>query len=209
MPNIKKIVSAPMENNTYLIYDEQGRGVLIDPSFNFKRICARMEELEVTPVAILLTHIHYDHIYSVDKLIEKFDIPYYVNETLAHAVKDPKETLAANHKADTIIKSNNMKLLTDNTEIAFGDDIKFNVYDVSGHSQGDIMFELVGENCIFTGDFIFKGTVGRTDFHHSSPHLMKQSINLIKSFEKNYILYSGHADKTNLDYEKKYNIYFN
>lgn len=84
----------------------------------------------------------------------------------------------------------------------------FKVIKTYGHTNDSITFLFYQEKIMFTGDFVFKDTVGRTDFPTGNYEQMLISINKIKEYNDEIIIYPGHGDKTNLGYEKKNNNYF-
>lgn len=88
------------------------------------------------------------------------------------------------------------------------DDFKFEVIYTPGHKEDLITIYFKEDNCMFTGDFIFKDTVGRCDLPGSNISDMKNSIDKIRKYDKNIIIYPGHGDNTNLGYEIKNNLYF-
>lgn len=83
----------------------------------------------------------------------------------------------------------------------------FNIIKTNGHTNDSVSFYFKNENIMFVGDFIFKETIGRTDLPSGSVNEMKESINKIKKFDKNLIIYPGHGEDTILDYELKNNLY--
>ena len=83
----------------------------------------------------------------------------------------------------------------------------FNIIKTNGHTNDSVSFYFKNENIMFVGDFIFKETIGRTDLPSGSVNEMKESINKIKKFDKNLIIYPGHGEYTTLDYELKNNLY--
>lgn len=84
----------------------------------------------------------------------------------------------------------------------------FEVIKTSGHSNDSISFYFKDYNLMFVGDFIFKGSIGRCDMDTGNIKSMKESIEMIKKYNDNIIIYSGHGDSTTLGQEKKYNMYF-
>ena len=93
------------------------------------------------------------------------------------------------------------------TPIKSPSDFKFDVIYNPGHTSDSISFYFKEDNIMFVGDFIFKDTVGRCDLGGSIVD-MKHSINKLKEYHEDIIIYSGHGDKTTLNYEKENNPYF-
>ena len=85
---------------------------------------------------------------------------------------------------------------------------KFEIIDTKGHTEDSVSFYFKEENTMFTGDFLFKGTIGRTDLESGSMKEMKKSIEIIKQYPNKTIIYPGHGEKTTLDIEIKTNPYF-
>lgn len=85
---------------------------------------------------------------------------------------------------------------------------KFEIIDTKGHTEDSVSFYFKEENTIFTGDFLFKGTIGRTDLDSGNMSEMKKSIEKIKKYQKQTIIYPGHGEKTTLEEEIKINPYF-
>lgn len=81
----------------------------------------------------------------------------------------------------------------------------FEVIDTKGHTSDSVTYYFYNDNVMFTGDFLFKESIGRTDFENSNYSDMIDSINRIKEYDKNIEIYPGHGDKTNLGYEIKNN----
>lgn len=88
------------------------------------------------------------------------------------------------------------------------DNFKFEVIYTPGHKEDLITIYFKEDNCMFTGDFIFRDTIGRCDLPGSNISDMKKSIDKIKQYDRNIIIYPGHGDKTNLGYEIENNLYF-
>lgn len=88
-------------------------------------------------------------------------------------------------------------------------DFKFEVIFNPGHSKDSVSFYFRDEMCLFSGDFIFKGSIGRCDLATGDIIDMKKSIAKIKKYDDDIKIYPGHGDSTTLFYEKKTNPYFN
>lgn len=89
----------------------------------------------------------------------------------------------------------------------FIEDFSFEVINTPGHTKDSKSYYFYNDNCMFTGDFLFKGTIGRTDMEGGSNTAMKSSLNKIKKYDDNIIIYPGHGESSTLLYEKENNIY--
>ena len=139
-----------------------------------------------------------------DKIIEKIGSKEVLGILITHNHFDHIGAV------DALKDKYNIKVY-DNTNLKEGinsiDIFNFEVIYNPGHTSDSISFYFKEDNIMFTGDFIFKNTVGRCDLGGNIPE-MKQSINKIKQYQENIILYPGHGEETNLNYEKENNPYF-
>ncbi len=88
-------------------------------------------------------------------------------------------------------------------------DFKFKIIKTPGHTSDSITFYFYNENTMFVGDFVFKETIGRTDLPTGNDIEMVSSIEKIKQYDKNTVLYPGHGEETTIEHEIEYNYYFN
>ena len=144
------------------------------------------------PKAILNTHGHFDHIWDNKKVKEFYNIAIYCPKDDAFMLQnDPFNQNIPKSKADILVKED---------ESFYFDDLKVTFYHFAGHTPGCSAIEI--KNNLFSGDFIFKGSIGRVDFPYSNPADMKKSLKKILSWEKDCIIYPGHGPKTTLFKEK-------
>ena len=144
------------------------------------------------PVAILNTHGHFDHIWSNQELKDYFKIKLYCpTDDCFMLEKDPFSHNVPESFAD-------IKVEPDTSFNIEGVNVKFHFFP--GHTPGCSAIEI--QNVLFSGDFIFEGSIGRVDFPYSNPNDMKNSINKILSWQNNYIIYPGHGNSTNLNKER-------
>lgn len=178
------------ETNCYIIKSQNG-DFIIDPgqnAFDFVKKNAQH------PKAILNTHGHFDHVWSNAAIKEAFKIPIYIHENDAFMLEDPFKMGHTPSKADFLI--------SDESEIEIAG-VKFRFLFFPGHTPGCCMIELIGENLAFSGDFLFKGTIGRYDFPYSNPILMRQSLEKVAILDKDLRLLPGHGDETSLKTEQR------
>lgn len=176
--------------NCYIIKHEKG-DFIIDPgqgAFEF------IQKNAQKPKAIFNTHGHFDHIWDNKAVQEAFQIPLYIHEKDEFMLADPFETGHAHSKADFLV--------ADEKEFEVAG-VKFKFLFYPGHTPGCCMIELVGENLAFSGDFLFKGTIGRYDFPYSSANLMKQSLEKVTLVKENLRLLPGHGEQTTLATEQR------
>ena len=201
---IKVVPTGPIRANCYIVYDEKSlETAVIDPgSFDYY-VQSAIEGLNVR--YIICTHGHFDHILGVGEMKEKTGA-----EILIH--KDDEECLTqsrANLIGDMYFgKEINLKadrLLKDGDEIKFGN-IVLKVMHTPGHSRGSIVLINEEERVIFTGDTLFAGGTGRTDFYGSNPTDMRKSVLKIMNLDGDYHILPGHDGDSYLSDERKYYI---
>ncbi|WP_297944805.1 MBL fold metallo-hydrolase [uncultured Campylobacter sp.] len=180
--------------NCYILKGEQG-DLVIDPGEgSFDWVMQNTGKI----AAVLNTHGHYDHVYD-DAKLQRAGAKIYIHESDAFMLRaDPFETMPESIEADVLIKGQEQSL-----EIA-GFNVKFSLF--AGHTPGSCMIEVGG--VIFSGDVIFKGSIGRWDFPFSNGEQMKESLHKILQIEGDFTLYPGHGPNTSLAAERQNLKYF-
>lgn len=184
------------KTNCYIL-KENGYALIIDPGFHGQRIMKELQD--VVPVGIVLTHGHADHICAVDTLVETYQIPVYM-----HA-KD-EELLLVKRRMPSGYKERftSPYIAVEEGPLQIGP-FSLDVWEVPGHSAGSVF---VGyKHILFTGDTLFKGTVGKVNTYNGDPVAMKDTLKRIKSFNPSYVVYPGHGSSTTLEYELATNPY--
>ena len=205
MIEIKKFVVNPFQENSYLLYDETGEGVIIDPGFY-----EPYEELElstyisankITPVKLIYTHCHVDHILGNNFVFET----YGLNPEL-HKAGLP--FLQKGHQQGKIYGFDMEPSKGEPSFIAHGDLVEFGnsalkaVY-TPGHVDGSLCFIHDPQKFVITGDVLFKDSIGRTDFPTGDFDLLMKSIHeQLFTLEDHFTVYCGHGPETSIGYEK-------
>jgi glyoxylase-like metal-dependent hydrolase (beta-lactamase superfamily II) len=186
-----KIKSKPMgayQTNCYIL-EVDNKSLIIDPGVDST---SWVLENAKNPVAILNTHGHFDHVWCDKELKEKLNIPIYIHSKDAFMLtNDPFFKGTPKVKADFSIGEEQIDI----------EGIKVRFWHFPGHTPGNSVIEF--ENIWFSGDFLFKGSIGRWDFPYSSPEDMIRSLKKVEKINKNFTLLPGHGDKTTLKAEQK------
>lgn len=205
---IKGFAIGPVSANCYIICDEQTKvGAVIDPGdYNgvlLKEIQnAGIEELKY----ILCTHAHFDHIAGVGRLKEKFpEAKIAVGLEDSAALNDERLSLAAYFGAPfyPCVADEELK----NGDVVTVGNLNFNIISAPGHTPGGVIYYEKEQGILFTGDTLFKGSIGRTDFPGSNSIMIMDTLRKIKTLPDECVVYSGHGEKTTIKHEKKYNMY--
>jgi len=201
-----KVVTIPAgiyAANCYLVYSENTKkAIVIDPGGDVDDIMAKIEELNLDIEYIILTHGHGDHIGGVLELKSFIDVPIAIHKEDEYMLKNGNQNLSSQMVMGTI-ELNADILLEDGDEISFGD-LTAKIIHTPGHTPGGISIKI--GNSIFTGDTLFAGSIGRTDFPGGSYKEIISSIkNRIIIYPDETIIYPGHGPATNVKIEKANN----
>ena len=209
---INHYVVGMVQTNCYIVInDETKECFIIDPGASGKQIAEKLRQDNLIPVAVLLTHGHFDHAASAKTLAKEFDIKIYAHEEEADTLRDPQKNvswmiqLKESYDADVFLKDNQVINLA-------GFEIK--VLHTPGHTEGGCCYYIAEEAVVFTGDTLFAQSVGRTDFPGGSMSQIVRSIqeklmtlNEVGNLETDIMVYPGHNDPTTIETERMENPY--
>ena len=202
---IEKFVTGIISTNCYIVTNEETKEtVIVDPANLSKAMIGYIEEEELVIKAILLTHAHFDHIMGIDKVIDRYgEMPVYVEESdleLLHTPSMNESTVYTNgysYPGGNVIHDGDVLHL-------IGED--FRVIHTPGHTKGSCCYYLKDEGVLFSGDTVFYGSVGRTDFPGGSTAEIVRSLHkLVDSLPEETEVFPGHDASTTIGYEKRYN----
>ena len=191
--------------NCYILKDEEsGEALVVDPGCYNKRLEAMLKNEGITSLRyILLTHGHFDHISGVGDLQNSFGGKVVIHLEDAPCLHNRDESLASKfHFSQNEAKADIM--LDGDEELPFGK-YKIKVLHTPGHTKGSVCY--IVEDIMFSGDTLFKDTVGRTDFPGGSYDEMMDSMKKLAALESDFTVYPGHDVSTTLEREKRYNPY--
>ncbi len=195
---IKKFVLSEMANNCYLL-DCNGKIVLIDTPGNIERVTKFLDENNLKLDYVLITHAHFDHIIGADYL--------YQNGYIDTLYVPPKEiTMFTDNSQDGNLGGKY------GLDITFGGQIKsltelpthfdVEIQYISGHSIESAIFIFNEQKTIFSGDTLFKKSIGRSDFNYGNYEALKEGINKYIMVKDDYKVYPGHGFSTSTLLEK-------
>lgn len=197
----------PIMTNCYFAVDDDNNTAIIDPAANPAKIIKIIEEQGLKPVSVLLTHGHFDHIGGAKGIKEKYpEVKIYIGEKdapmlpaainnrnwAAYITKEDYEGL----KADV--------LLHEGDKVVVGA-MTFKVMETPGHTRGGVCY--ICEDCIFSGDTLFRQECGRTDLEGGSYPEILRSLKRLHDLDGDYNVLPGHEGFSMLSHERKYNPY--
>lgn len=183
--------------NTYLCIKDN-KAVIIDPGMPIGDLDDYVKFNNIEVVGILLTHGHFDHIGGCDYYHDKYQVDIYMNEDDEVCLMDGMYNLAS----DALVTS---KPQFYEETLNLGD-FNFKFISAPGHSMGSTLI-IVDDEIMFSGDVLFKNSIGRTDFRGSDSKLMEETLEMLKQLKTNYHVFPGHGLDTYLFNELKNNVY--
>ena len=199
----KVLPVGPMGANCYIIgCEETKKAAIVDPGGDTPKIIREVEALGLTPEAIVLTHGHIDHIFSVDEVRDKTKAKVYIHEDDAEMLTDSKKNLSFFMGQQVGFRAAD-ETLVDNEELPLGN-LTLKIIHTPGHTPGGICIQV--ENYLITGDTLFAGSVGRSDFPGGSHEVLINSIKeKLLTLPDNLKVYPGHGPSSTLAGEKRSN----
>ncbi len=186
---IHQIVNSVFTSNTFVLMDKRNNAYLVDIG-DFKPIL----QLGIKEIkGVFLTHAHYDHIYGLRELLERFpNCPIYTSEWGVEALASDKLNFSRYHGDPLIIKSENVKVLSERDRIELFDSITLDVFETPGHNRSCLTFK-VG-NSIFSGDAYIPGIKVVTTLPNANKMDAEASKERIAAMAQGFDLYPGHGD---------------
>ena len=200
---VESTADRQFRTNSYLVEDEDTKdAAVIDANLEPQLMIDLVRKRNVRVKAVLLTHTDVDHIGGLSDLLEAFGpVPVAVHETERHVVTEGRP-LRREFGASTPRVENVVNLAEG--EIFRAGSLAFDVLHTPGHSPGGVTLK-IGDN-LFTGDALFAGSIGRSDFSNSNPEELLLGINgKLLSQPDAHVVYSGHGPATTIGRERKAN----
>ena len=207
MTQYTTVVTGPLGENCYILFRE-GKAWIIDPGTDEEEIFAELEARQLIPVCIVQTHGHFDHLGALDAMMQKWpDLPVYMRAQ----EKDWCFTNPMNQYPPFYMLQHQPANLIDAGEGLSLGGISATFIPTPGHTPGGqcilVTEDVEGPLC-FTGDTLFKGSVGRTDLPGGSFYDLNKSVTkLANTLAPETTVLPGHGDASTMEYECKYNPY--
>jgi hydroxyacylglutathione hydrolase len=192
----------PIGTNCYVVRAERGapEAVVVDPGGDAARLRLELAGMAATCAAILITHGHWDHLGGVADLAEGTGAPVHMAEDERMLLEQPEQFTPPGY---TIRRYTPDVLLEGNETLELAG-IDFQTLRVPGHSPAHLAY--YADDCLFSGDVLFAGSVGRTDLPGAAWETLVESIRMLfERFPPETIVYPGHGPATTLGAERDRN----
>ncbi|MGZ5191145.1 MAG: MBL fold metallo-hydrolase [Flavisolibacter sp.] len=202
MLTVQPFTFNPVQENTYVVYNEKGQCCIIDPGCYFAKEEQQLKDFvaqnELNPVYLLNTHCHLDHIFGNRFIHKTFGLVLHLNKLekpvleYGPASGDLWQMPFDNYDAE-------LKFIDEGDEIKMDDDI-LHVLFTPGHSPGHLSFYSKENKFVISGDVLFEGSVGRTDLPGASFEILEESIRTkLYTLPEDTIVHPGHGGSTTIE----------
>ena len=192
------------DTNSYLVVSDSSNCVLIDAPDDADYIIEQINLLGLTLKKIFLTHGHFDHVGAVADLVEETGCEVYIHKNDLPKLMDGDGGLSRFFGAGSIKKVSSAVPFTEDDVLTL-DELEFDVLHTPGHTSGSCCF-IIGCN-MFSGDTLFRLSVGRTDLPDGDHDVLMDSLRKINDLAGDLKIFPGHMKTTTLDYERNCNPY--
>ncbi|WP_096270582.1 MBL fold metallo-hydrolase [Paucisalibacillus globulus] len=201
--NIKSFSLGALGTNCYILYKED-KAIIVDPGAEGEKVKSWLSSNNLQPIAILLTHAHFDHIGAVEYLRKSYGIKVYMHEA-------EKSWLGSSRLNGSLLFTGE-EIITREPDILvepgplYIEDFELDVIHTPGHSPGSISFLTVSEKMLISGDVLFQRGIGRTDLPGGDYKIIQDTIrNKLYQLPDETIVYPGHGPVTTIGEEKLLN----
>lgn len=199
----KCILGSVYTNCYFLKNNETGELLIVDPADAPGKIAQKVSDMGAKPVGILLTHGHFDHIMAVEEVRAQYGIPVYACRLEEQMLKEPSMNMSGYYGTGCSIKPD---VFLDDLQVFEAAGFSIQMLHTPGHTPGSCCYYLEEEGVLFSGDTLFYGSVGRTDFPGGSTAKIVRSLHkLVDTLPEETEVYPGHDASTTIGYEKRYN----
>jgi len=202
MINYKVLRLGQLETNCYLVWERSKDCLIIDPADESTEITEEIRMRGLIPKGIVATHGHFDHVLAALDLKLIYQIPFYCSSRDKFLLDRVGET--AEYFLKRKIKMPKLKIDKDLERlgaIKIGEE-KLEIIKTPGHTPGSICLYDKAAKILFSGDTIFKGSVGRTDFAYGSEEKLEKSLKMIGGLEEETVILPGHGKETTIGEER-------
>jgi len=203
---IETFVIGMVSTNCYLVINEETKEtVVIDLGGSPDYFINHIKNEGLTVRAVLLTHGHFDHILGLPDFLKEFDVPVYAHQDELPLLADASLNLSASYTKGYTFTD---VIAIQDEEVLQLAGMQFKAIHTAGHTNGGVCYYVEEEQVLFSGDTLFRASVGRSDFPTGDEAKLRCSVKeKLLTLPENVQVYSGHMEMTSIAYEKKHNPY--
>lgn len=209
--------AGPWRTNCWILSAGAGSEcIIVDPGMDaIGRIRDKVDDLRLRPVAVLLTHGHIDHMFSVLPVAEGYAIPAFIHPSDRDRLADPYSKMTADTRnmlkglGVEFAEPSDVREVVDAERVSLAG-FEFTVRHAPGHTEGSVVFETTHDDVptLFSGDVLFAGSIGRTDLHGGDPEAMERTLrDVILTRPDEMVVHCGHGPSTTIGRERRSNPY--
>lgn len=208
MLNVKIFQFNPLQENTYVLFNNQGHCIIIDPGCyaddERDQLTGFITEKALKPLLLLNTHCHLDHVFGNKFVAETYGLELFIHQGEQIVLdRAPESGLMWNMPFDNY--AGKINYLVPGQQIGIDAD-QLDILFTPGHSPASVSLYAAAQGYLFAGDVLFRESVGRTDLPGASPVLLQKSIQeVLYTLPDQTTVYPGHGMPTTIGHEKKYN----
>jgi hydroxyacylglutathione hydrolase len=204
-----RIPLGPIQTNCYIVYNESKECLIFDPGEESKKLMTILSKQRWKPIAIFLTHAHFDHIGAVDDIRAQYSIPVYMSNREESWLQDPKLNGSLSFRTGGMIVKPADHFIDKESEIQISNFI-FQVLKTPGHSPGSLSYYFPSLEAVIAGDTLFKNSIGRTDLVGGDSALLLKSIHQkLLVLPEDTLVLPGHEEETTIGSEMDSNPFLN
>ncbi|GAE28436.1 hydroxyacylglutathione hydrolase [Halalkalibacter wakoensis JCM 9140] len=200
--NWTQIPLGPLQTNAYILQNESKDAIVIDPGGDGQALLNWLKSEKLKPLAILLTHAHFDHIGAVDDVRTEYNCPVYIHKQEQDWLQDPAKNGSSRFLGTNGIRINEAdQIINEEKTIKIGT-FEFTVFETPGHSPGSVSYYVESEQIVFSGDALFAQSIGRTDLPGGNHQQLLDSIHKkLLELPEETIVACGHGPTTTIGSE--------
>ncbi|MFC0470974.1 MBL fold metallo-hydrolase [Halalkalibacter kiskunsagensis] len=187
----------PLQTNAYVLQNDANEAIIVDPGGDGTAFIEWIKSQSLKPLAILLTHAHFDHIGAVDDVRDEFACPVYIHHQEKDWLSDANKNGSARFMGEQAISIRPADYIIDKEQTLTIGPFSFSVFETPGHSPGSVSYYVEDEVIVFSGDALFAQSIGRTDLPGGNHKQLLDSIHQkLLELPEETIVACGHGPTT-------------
>jgi len=203
--HIETLTLGPGQSNCYILRDDRRRALVVDPGSEADRIVEFLSRHQLSVLAYLITHGHADHVSALAEVYQAHPAPIALHPKEWEWAFTPINQLPPFYETPKPPPRVERELA--DGQVWTDADWHYGVMETPGHSPGAVAFYFERDGVLFSGDTLFRGSIGRTDLPGGEPALLTQSLTLLAGLPDETVVYPGHGPPTTIETEKHTNYF--